>query len=400
MERIIAYFLFFCLTSIAFSQPSEYLLLSDPLEVKQKFEMSSYFYSKAKGHKIEQKVLKKAVRTGKKLKLSEKDYLEVFPNFLLIKKDERYGIYTLNGKEILKCEYTSFEQYDHQEMFKIGKERRYGYFNATTLELVIPCEYKEIELIDTLNMNRFKVNLSSDVRSENYGIIDSNQNRIAEGFQKIDYWLDSEWILAQKNDKWGYIDKNNNIKIPFEYEGLERFTKYELVPAQQGNFWGLINRSNQWVVKPIYDNMMFAFQDGLLRVEKDGLVGFLNKKGDVFIELKYERADGYARAPSNVIRATKTNGKMIIFDISNGKELCEEGFDSIGKFSRYYNVAIVEQNGKYGMINNRCELVLPIEYDHIDYDEAYIFLTQQDKTTEVWFKDVKSIEEYETTEIE
>lgn len=394
MKQIITFILCFSFVSCVFSQPHEYLL-PDPLETSQKFSVSSYFYSEAKGSKIEKKVLKKAIQIGKKLKLSKEDELDIFPNFVVIKKNDHYGIYTLNGKEILKCEYTYFYKYGDDDFFKIGKENLYGYFNSRVLTEIIPCKYQEIDLIRFPNDIRFKVNFSS-YAEPSYGIIDEKQNIIAEEFQAIDYDSTSEWILAKKNDKWGYIDKDNVIKIPFEYDELNPFGKYKLAPARQGVFWGVINQNNQWVITPIYDDMMFAFQNELLRVKKDGLVGFVNTKGEIFIELKYKNADGYARSLSNVIRVVKTNGKIIILDATNGRELCEEGFDKMNKFNRAYNTAIVLKNGKYGLINNKCEVILPLEYDYIEDNISYLTLTKNNEETEVRFEEL-SIQEYEKT---
>lgn len=90
----------------------------------------------------------------------------------------------------------------------------------------------------------------------------------------------------KKNEKFGFIDRLNNIVIPIEYYSVTWFSGGLAVVNNDDKFM-IINRSNQ-VVKELDYAMVFPFINGLALVYDNGKHGFIDKNGDVAIELDYD----------------------------------------------------------------------------------------------------------------
>jgi hypothetical protein len=91
---------------------------------------------------------------------------------------------------------------------------------------------------------------------------------------------------AEKNGKWGFITKSNQILIPFEYELTSDFIENICAVKKDGK-WGFIDLLNQTVIPFEYDGCT-DFKSGLAGVEKDGKWGMIDKKNQLIIDYQYE----------------------------------------------------------------------------------------------------------------
>lgn len=121
------------------------------------------------------------------------------------------------------------------------------------------------------------------------------------------------------NNKIGFINKAGVEVIPLSYNSLS-ITDEGVYGVRLGNKWGLINRDGQKMAPFIYDylanNDWDIFVNEVVRVSKNGKIGFLDKTGDECIALKYDFADFFWEdlAPVSI------NNKNIITTIP--KRLC------------------------------------------------------------------------------
>lgn len=140
-------------------------------------------------------------------------------------------------------------------------------------------------------------------------------------------------LLAVKQDgKWGHVDKKGNVVIPLAYDGASAFydgvalvqtgknemqlinKKNETLLPQAysylfraeknaifykvGEKFGLMDAKGNLLTQAIYDDIS-PFYDGLAAVEKDDKWGFIDKTGNVHIDLIYytvEDFDDYGNA--------------------------------------------------------------------------------------------------------
>ena len=138
-----------------------------------------------------------------------------------------------------------------------------------------------------------------------------------------------DWTSASPNDSLGVFCTNNKRGYYNSYTGKI------VVPAQYRRAW--------------------VFSEGLAAVQKNGMIGFINRKGDVVIPFRYP----YHGNP------------LSSFVFENG------------------HCIVADTTGKCGVINRKGEWIIQPKYDNIDAYEEYVIassagvrkqLTYEEKT--------------------
>ncbi|STD13066.1 WG repeat-containing protein [Chryseobacterium carnipullorum] len=247
-----------------------------------------------------------------------------------------------------------------------------------------------------------------------------SQNKLDFSKQNISYTErdeETDWIRTRLKipDKWGYIDKDSLVMIPFEYDFLNPFKEgvayaknnnkeffitkknvrlkgdFEavgifsegLAPVKKNGKWGFIDYQANLVIPIQYDEVDCFRPSGLCAVTKNGKSGFINKSGAEIIPVIYDEASQEMK-DQNVI--VKKNNKWAVFD-NSGKQLSDFLYDSfkrasISDFSKdiftrdqstfFENgAALVEANGKYIFINRKAQAA----FLNNEFDSASVFDT-------------------------
>ena len=161
-----------------------------------------------------------------------------------------------------------------------------------------------------------------DVR---YGsFLDKAGNIVASGYEDAKDFS-SGLAAVQKNDKYGFIDTEGNLAIPFQYEwaggfvgdlgGVGKDGKYgfinkkgetvvnfvfdipsldvppyyprhKLQAVKKGCMRGLFNERGEWVAEPKYERL-YCGEEPLIGLQKEGKVGFVNLSGDIVIDFQF-----------------------------------------------------------------------------------------------------------------
>lgn len=179
--------------------------------------------------------------------------------------------------------------------------------------------------------------LSLVVNNDKFGFANSNgditisclydaASEFSEGLASVAICSDTTFSVdkslqktsERKKLKFGYIDKQGLLRIPYKYDiagsfenGLatvgfgedDHFERRDFV-SQEKYFlegkkkMGLIDVEGNLIVECVYENAIF-FREELALVKKKGKYGFINRNGKVVLPLKYDIADnfikGYAR---------------------------------------------------------------------------------------------------------
>ena len=62
-------------------------------------------------------------------------------------------------------------------------------------------------------------------------------------------------LLAKKDSKFGWIDFNGNVKIPFIYDEAQQEYTGNLLRVKKGNKWGYIDIYGNEIIPFIYDKV-------------------------------------------------------------------------------------------------------------------------------------------------
>lgn len=194
-----------------------------------------------------------------------------------------------------------------------------------------------------------------------------NPNKISK--KDIDYIekdKETGWFrVHNKQNKWGFIDKDSSIVIPFEYDFLNPFENH-LAFAKQGSKEFFITYKNLKLEGDYDEARIFSF--GLAGVRKGKKWGFIDEKGKIVIPIQYDDVD-YFR-PSGLCAVTK-NGKSGFIDKS-GKEIIPIIYPEVNQQMRDKNV-IVKNKGKWAFFDNQGRQLSDFIYNEVFRTDHYDF---------------------------
>lgn len=91
------------------------------------------------------------------------------------------------------------------------------------------------------------------------------------------------YLVKAENEKYGYIDRDGNVVIDFQYDDAGYFTD-GLATVKQGNEWGYIDEEGNVIIDFKY-NQCSSFKDGIAIVlNQENKCNFINKDGDDIIK--------------------------------------------------------------------------------------------------------------------
>jgi WG containing repeat len=240
-----------------------------------------------------------------------------------------------------------------------------------------------------------------------YGYVDYEDNWVVRPqFDEANEFDDLAFAFAKLKGKWGLIDLQGKVVLPFAYDKVV-FNEYYFVDEQmatviKNNKYGMVSRTSGKVfVECIYEKD-FSFDDGFFYplgtvsvVYRNKKAGLLNEKGvevvpciydggkqpfipldDFFVLVKQNKKIGVldtvghpllscqfekveiSDAMSDVFEVKK-NGKYGLYSFE-GKEIIAPLYDAPFYFEGEYGVAKLK--GKYGVINRNGEAVVPFTY--------------------------------------
>lgn len=161
-----------------------------------------------------------------------------------------------------------------------------------------------------------------------------------------------------KYEKWGFIDTLGFVRVPVEYESVEKFKEGYSVVKMEDKF-GAINKKGDLVIPMIYDEF-YDFHEGLAIVSIEGLYGMVNRAGELVLQIEYEdiseMVEGLAKA--------EKDGLYGFYD-QNGFERIESIYEEAENFNK--GKSIVSLNGKYGVIDKYGVVLIDFKYDDLIY---------------------------------
>lgn len=234
---------------------------------------------------------------------------------------------------------------------------------------------------------------------EKTGLIDSSGNVIIKpNYEYLASLKDRNdiyeaGITINKKFKRGFIDLQNNVKIPFEYEDTF-YLGNNLVRISKGNKAGVINIENKTILPVKYDYIMN--DNGILFVQTNNTVDLFDSTGKqitnfkaadieyfkfkrsivtlqnkntliidplgniVLNSIKDHSIERIIAPDTYIIRNRNTNKKGIIK--TSGRYEIECKYDDIQLSDSLY---IVKQNKKEGLVTKRDSILKPLIYDDL-----------------------------------
>lgn len=170
-------------------------------------------------------------------------YIEyLYDNYFIASDSNRkLGIIDAEGKTKVDFKYNSMQKIDNTKIIQFMD-------NNTKNSYFISKEMKEVLQIK----NAIVENFNNYIKIYN----DTDRAYLTPEGKILEYkeiLPDNELYAKKQNGKWGFVDKNNNKIINYEYDFVTELNKYGFAGIKKNGKWGVINKEGKIVINPTYE---------------------------------------------------------------------------------------------------------------------------------------------------
>ena len=205
---------------------------------KTKTENANYYITIDKNNKYK-------VVDSKDNIIIDKDYtyIEYLPgDYFIVERDSKSGIIDSNGKSVIELKYDSISRINETDILQMEKDRNIALYNLNMKEIVS----MDNAIVKEVKDEKAYILLYSDT---DFKYLDKNGNILTS--QNL---FENNPLFAKNiNGKWGFVDKDGNLKVQNDYELVTDFNKYGFAGIKKDGKWGSINQNGEIVQEPTYD---------------------------------------------------------------------------------------------------------------------------------------------------
>lgn len=205
---------------------------------KTKTENANYYITIDKNNKYK-------VVDSKDNIIIDKDYTYIeylLGDYFIVERDSKSGIINSNGKSIIELKYDSISRINETDILQMETDKNITLYNLNMKEIVS----MDNAIIKEVKDEKSYILLYSDT---DFKYLDKKGNILTS--QTV---FENNTLFAKNiNGKWGFVDKNGNLKVQNDYELVTDFNKYGFAGIKKDGKWGSINQNGEIVQEPTYD---------------------------------------------------------------------------------------------------------------------------------------------------
>ncbi|WP_271784845.1 WG repeat-containing protein [Aquimarina algiphila] len=197
--------------------------------------------------------------------------------------------------------------------------------------------------------------------------------------------------LAQvkKNNLWGFVNTEGKEVIPLKYNRTKNFKGNTTVVQNKKGIFVIDQQGKvKYTIKDQLPNFLTVFDDEYIYFE-NGFYGIKDFEGKIIEQPIYDR---YFISNKNVLFLER-HQKNYIYNISINKKSTVV-YDKVRTW-RDDNKIFVENAGKSGVVSDTFQIIVPVEFDYVRYnDDNTIFDGRKGKKSVFFDENGKVISEY------
>lgn len=205
---------------------------------KTKTENANYYITIDKNNKYK-------VVDSKDNIIIDKDYtyIEYLPgDYFIVECDSKSGIIDSNGKSVIELKYDSISRINETDILQMETNKNIALYNLNMKEIVS----MDNAIVKEVKDEKAYILLYSDT---DFKYLDKKGNILTS--QNL---FENNSLFAKNiNGKWGFVDKDGNLKVQNDYELVTDFNKYGFAGIKKDGKWGSINQNGEVVQEPTYD---------------------------------------------------------------------------------------------------------------------------------------------------
>ncbi len=345
---------------------------------------------------------------------------------LAVKRNGLWGFVNDEGLEVIPCRFR--EVSDFSEGLAAVKIGRYWGFIDKQGEIVIDFKY--------VRVGNFKGGLTWVSTSEGSGYINRQDQFVIPARFERAFDFEGDVARVVTNGEYALIDRVGKYITKPRFTNIEPFNEHGLAIVSFGKKWlryGVINRQGNLITSQDFNEIQ-AYSEGLAVVKLRDSYGYIDTTGRLVIPCDYSKASGFYEGRAAVQRdgscgyIGKTGNSVVPFEYSKcldydsgkavvykgirraglidlqGNQIIEPSVDRLltfregrglvrdneyrfyyiteqaGLYNGFYDeatefqhgVAVVQVNGKWGIINRKGIEIIPPKYDKIEtFENGY-----------------------------
>lgn len=160
--------------------------------------------------------------------------------YISISKDNKYGIADKDKNVVVENKYDYIEEIENTGLLIATVGKDITIYSGSLKEIVSVSDAK-LERMD----NYIKVITSTEMYY------------LTSDGKKVDnktVYLKNNLFASKSNDKWGFVDLKDNVKVPYEYDEVTEFNEFGFAGVHKDGKWGVINENGDIVLEPTYES--------------------------------------------------------------------------------------------------------------------------------------------------
>lgn len=262
-----------------------------------------------------------------------------------VKIDDQWGFIALNGDVMVPCQYDDVKSFVGG-MAAVKEKGKWGFIDKNG-NLVAECRYDEVR--------DFQEGYAAVSEDGKWGFLNEDGTVSVQCIYDEVHDFQEGYAAVTENEKWGFIDGSGTIKIELQYDAVGNYSEGKVAVKicrynGENDKWAYIDKENQIVIDyaSYYGigglmNYVGEFHDGLAFVTRD-FYSIIDTKGNMV----FDGADSYFMISSlsynseyDVIPAyVYADDEMKVRKYGlvglNGEERLEPVFDFIGDINGPY----------------------------------------------------------------
>lgn len=181
-----------------------------------------------------------------------------------------------------------------------------------------------------------------------FGVVNSEKIEIFKPLYDEVIPINYGFYIVRIKQSYGLINPNGVLIIPVEYNYISNICKEEMVEIHSDKKVGFANVYKVYQIEPKYDSAEFPFSHGIIKVKKDNKYGFIDKKGNEFIPVKYDWISNFYEGIAKVCIGYKYG-----YITQKGEELLKPEYDEASGFN--FGFGFAKKSNCFICINNTGE---------------------------------------------
>lgn len=277
-----------------------------------------------------------------------------FNNIIVALKGKQYGVLTMEGKQIVPFKYNQID-ITGENIYATDSNGKVKVFDTNGKETSL--DYNTV--FTKVENTSYKINISVRDNKVNYSIYKNNEKKTTKEYNYIEYLYDDYFLASNNNGKLGVIDEEEDTKIQFKYNTIQKIENMNLIKAinDTTKITEIYSKDMEKITE--LENATVEVNDEYIKIYNDSEAKYITKDGQ---EIK--DTDLFT---DNKIFAKK-QGNYWGFVDKDGKTVVDFKYDKVTEVNKY-GFAGIEKSGKWGVINKEGKIILEPKYTLKDNEQ-------------------------------